>query len=179
MKNSKKTLQRLCINAILIALVVVFDILAVKLPNIKITFGGLPIIICAIIYGPLDGAVVGLCGSFIGQLFTYGLSITTPLWIIPAGARGIVMGLLFIAFKRIKAFPVLTLEIIISSIVVTALNTLATYLDGIIIGYDVRIVFVTTVIRFVIGIITAVIYSALTTVIIRATNHYSSKTTSA
>lgn len=173
LSKSNSPVLRLCTNAVLIALVLVFDLISIKFGNFKITFGGLPIILCAIMYGPLDGAIVGLIGSFLGQLFSYGLGITTALWILPAGLRGLVMGLLFIAFNKSQKFSVLTLEIIISSIVVTLANTAIIYLDSIILNYPSGIVLIQTIIRVISGILSAIIYSIIIKVLIDVVNRYS------
>ena len=166
--KSKDALLRLCTNAVLIALVVVFDMLSIRLGNdYKITFGGIPIILCAIIYGPVDAAIVGFLGSFIGQLFTFGIDITTPLWIMPAAVRGLVMGLLFIAFKKSTNVFVLTFEIIVSSIMVSLSNTLALYLVFLITtaqsdpNATYSFVLITFVMRIVMGIVSAIIYSVI------------------
>ena len=58
----------------------------------KITVDSLPILVAALLLGPLDGLAVGLIGSFLNQMLTYGLTVTTVLWILPAGIRGLVVG---------------------------------------------------------------------------------------
>lgn len=182
--KSKSALLRLCTNAVLIALVVVFDMLSIRLGNdYKITFGGIPIILCAIIYGPIDAAAVGLLGSFIGQLFTFGVDITTPLWIMPAAVRGLVMGLLFIAFKKSTNVFVLSFEIIVSSIMVSLANTLAMYIVFLITTAQTdpsatyTFVFITFIMRIVMGIVSAVIYSAIVQVILLAIKKVGKKQT--
>jgi ECF transporter S component (folate family) len=181
--NSRFTAQRLCTDAVLIALVVVFDIISIKIGNdIKITFGGLPIILCTLLYGIADGAIVGMAGAFIGQLFTYGLTATTVLWIIPSGVRALVIGLLFIAFKKSINPVLLTISTIISSIAVTFVNTGVMYIDSLVYHYPHGIVLITTIFRFVSGILSAVIYSAIICPILYAvkrhakSNRFSSET---
>lgn len=171
MKN-KKQIQKLCINAMLAALVVVFDLISIKMGQIKITFGGLPIIIAAIFYGPLSGMAVGLIGSFLGQLFSYGLGITTALWILPAGVRGLLLGLLFIMFKKSTKPQILTIEIILSSLVVSAINTAVIYLDSIIYAYPLEAFIANTIFRFISSVITAIIYTALVYVLIKVLKKY-------
>lgn len=181
LNNSKSNspLFRLCVNAVMAALFLVFDLISIKFGNFKITFGGLPIILTAVMFGPLDGAVVGLLGSFLGQIFTYGIGITTPLWILPAGIRGLVMGLLFIAFKRSKNLGVLTIEIIISSLVVTLANTGVIYLDSIILQYPSGIVLIQTALRAVSGILSAIVYSVIIKALMIVVDRYSDTHTKA
>lgn len=45
----------------------------------KLPLGALPIIIAAVQCGPLMGAAVGLTGTFLTQLITYGITPTTAL----------------------------------------------------------------------------------------------------
>ncbi len=171
-----KTTLRLCTNAILAAFFVILELVSLDMgPMIKITFGGLPIILSAIMFGPIDGMAVGFIGSFIGQLLEYGLSPTTILWVLPAAIRGLLMGMLFKLFKQSKNPFILGSEILISSLVVTILNTIITVLDGIIMGYPVEIALGVTVFRFISSIITAILYTLLVSVVIKAINIYPKK----
>lgn len=167
-ENTKNTLKTLCVQAVMIALFVVLDMLSLKMGNIKITFGGLPIILCAILYGPVSGMSVGLLGSFIGQLLSYGLSATTVLWILPAGVRGLTMGLLFLAFKKKESVPVLGAEIVATSLLVTVLNTLVGYLDSLIIGYPYALALAESLFRLASSVITAVAYTAVVPILLKA-----------
>ena len=57
----------------LIALYVVLSVLTpIKLQNFKFTFEALPVLIGALLGGPLDGLAVGGIGSFIYQLWFSG-----------------------------------------------------------------------------------------------------------
>lgn len=135
----KNYVGQLCFCSVLAAFCFVLDYCATLLNSVsgvfKLPLGALPIIIAAVQCGPLMGAAVGLTGTFLTQLITYGLTPTTVLWILPAGIRGVCMGLLFIAFKRSLETLPLTLEITISSVIVTAINTLVIYLDSVIYSY--------------------------------------------
>lgn len=159
-KTNAVSTKKLCFAAALAALFVVLDILSISIGNnIKITFGGLPIIIAAIYLGPLYGTVVGLIGSFFGQLFTYGLSPTTVVWIIPAGIRGLSMGLLFAAFRRNFNWVSVGVSILTSSLLVTVFNTFAIYIDSKVFGYySIAVVFGATVFRVISGILTSIAY---------------------
>ncbi len=166
-KNNK--VARLCINAVLAALFVIFELISLDIGNqIKITFGGFPIIISAVLFGPIDGMIVGFVGSFIGQIMEWGLTPTTILWVIPAAVRGLLMGILFKAFKKSEKPLVLGVEVLFSSLVVTALNTVITIIDATIMSYPSGITIGVTAFRFISSIITAVIYTILVSVIIKA-----------
>ena len=54
--------------------------LALDLNSIKITFESFPILLGALLFGPLDGLAVGFVGTLLYQLRRYGVSVTTPRW---------------------------------------------------------------------------------------------------
>jgi len=115
----------------LAAMYVVLGMVSVTLPTIKITFDSLPILVGAALFGPVDGLAIGLIGSFINQLFSqYGLTATTVLWILPAGVRGLLVGL----YAKKHSFSMTTHQTVfitvLSALVVTALNTLVMYIDS-------------------------------------------------
>lgn len=178
-KKENSPVMRLCTNAVLVALMFVFDIISIKVGNLKVTFGGIPIILSAILYGPVNAAAVGLLGSLLGQLFTYGLGPTTVLWILPAGVRGIVMGLLFIAFGKSCKFEHLVTEIIISSFAVTFANTVVMYLDGLIMKYPVQIVLYEIGVRLLISVITCVVYAVIIKCLTEVISKYLNKSNKA
>ena len=89
----KKLITRICVCAILAALYFVFDLISIKAGPFKLSVSGLPIILVAIIYGPLDAMIVGFTGAFLGQLLSYGFTPTTILWCLPAVVRGLFVGL--------------------------------------------------------------------------------------
>lgn len=155
--------KRLTTLAMLTAINVVLCILApVKLTNLKFTFEAFPILIAGIICGPIDGLIVGILGSTIYQiLFSgYGLMITTPLWVLPHAISGLVVGL-YSKKHNYSLTQKQTITIcILSSLLVTTLNTLAIYLDAKIFGYyTFAYVFGSIVFKIIAGIILAIIYA--------------------
>ncbi|MCR5066805.1 MAG: folate family ECF transporter S component [Erysipelotrichaceae bacterium] len=157
--------KKLTTLAMLIALYVVLSILTpIKLQNFKFTFEALPILIGALLGGPVDGLIIGGLGSFLYQLLFsgYGLTVTTPLWILPHAASGLVVGL----YARAKKFEYSYLEVvliaIISALLVTALNTLALYVDSKVFGYYTKaLVFGAIPLKILTGIILAVLFSLI------------------
>jgi ECF transporter S component (folate family) len=93
-KLNMKT-KRLVTNGLCVAVNVVLSTVAgLHLGPITISLSGLPILLGAMMFGPVDGAIIGLLGGFISQLLgPYGVSATTPLWILPPALLGLVMGL--------------------------------------------------------------------------------------
>lgn len=155
--------QRITTCAMLIAINVVLSILTpIKLANFKFTFEAFPILIAALLYGPIDGLIVGTLGSTIYQIFFsgYGLMVTTPLWILPHTISGLVVGI----YAKTNSFKLSNRQMIfitiLSALLVTGLNTLAIYIDSKIFGYySFAYVFGSIVIKIITGVILAIIYS--------------------
>ena len=125
---------------------------------IRISVDSLPIILGALLYGPAGGLLVGLVGSFLGQLLSYGLTATTGLWIAPAAVRGALIGL----YAQKKGYRLTTPQLIgvlcVTALIVTALNTLTMYLDSVAYGYySFAYVFGGLLTRFAAGLATALV----------------------
>lgn len=177
-KKKSYSVKRLCVEAMMVALYFAFDLLSTQLTpifsamfggNIRISLSGIPIIMAAVIFGPVSGAVVGLLGSFLGQMLGYGITATTILWVLPDCIYGLVIGLLFLAFKKKTDFLHFCPIIVVSSVMLTLLNTLSIYVDGKIYGYYSPAIFsVQLLSRITIGVITAVVLSILLPPILKA-----------
>lgn len=176
MQNKK--LRLLCLAAVMAAVYVGLDFLsesasAVFGGSMKISLSGLPVVIVAVCAGPLWGAVTGFIGEFIIQLWMYGLTPTTLLWVLPAVARGLVMGWLFRAFKKSTHPAILTVETVISSVVVTVLNTIGILIDQTIYGYSSYIAtFAKIPLRILTGAISAIIFALILPVVLRSLKKY-------
>ncbi len=159
----KKLITRICICAILSALYFIFDLISIKAGPFKISVSGLPVILVAILYGPIDAMIVGFTGAFLGQMVSFGFTPTTILWCLPALVRGVFVGL-FTKKLNIKERPItLIIIIIISSLLVTTINTVVMYIDSVIYNYySYAYIFGALFTRYITGIITAIIYSVLT-----------------
>ena len=159
---TKTNTKQLCFNAVMVALFVALEYVSIEFLNLKITFSGLPIILSSLYFGPAVGGLVGFLGSGLSQFIRYGFGPTTIIWILPAVLRGVTVGLLNSAFKKSRKPLVLTTEIIISSIIVTAANTVAIVADANFYGYAVPAVLsITTAFRFVSGVLTAIVFSVI------------------
>ena len=147
----------------LMALYVVLSIMTpVKVANFKFTFEAFPILVAGLLFGPLDGLYVGGIGSFIYQLLFsgYGITATTPLWILPHALSGLLVGL----YAKRKGFSFSFVETAfitsLSALLVTALNILALYVDSKLFGYySYALVFGNVILKIVVGIILSFIYS--------------------
>ena len=167
--------RRLTSLAMLIAVNVVLCILTpIKLGNFKFTFEAFPILVAAIAMGPIEGLIVGTLGSTIYQLFFsgYGLMPTTMLWILPHAFSGLIVGV----YAKKHNFKLnnkqLAFITILSSLIVTVLNTLAIYVDSKVFGYyTFSYVFGAIIIKIVTGIILASIYSLVISKLIKILQH--------
>ena len=129
--------RKLVVIAMMVAVYVVLNTVGtIRLGWINISVSALPIIVGALLYGPGGGLMVGLVGAFLGQLMTYGYELS----------RKQLVGVL-----------------IVTSLVVTLLNTGAIYLDSVIYGYyTYAYVFGKVGIRIVSGAVTAVAMAFVT-----------------
>ncbi len=151
--------------ALLIALNVVLCLFTpIRISNYKFTLEAFPVLVAGFMFGPLEGLIVGAGGSTIYQLLFsgYGITLTTPLWILPHAFSGWLVG--YIAER--KNFELSKKEIIItciiSAVVVTSLNTLALYVDSKVYGYySFALVFSVIPIKIIVGVLLASLYSLI------------------
>lgn len=171
----KRTISRICGDGMLLAMYIVLSTLTVRLtPNLQIAFTGLTVIMAVVLYGLPDAILIAALGSFIGQARgAYGLSITTPLWMIPPILRAVVFGIAYEIFlkKGIKLEDKKVLFIvfaIIAGLVTTIANTGAIFLDAMIFEYPVSMAVVESIFRFVSSILSSVFIALVTLPIIYA-----------
>lgn len=88
----KLSIKQVVTIAVMASLSTIFDLMLAK-GTIKISIHALPLIISGIIYGPFIGLLTGVVTGFISQIFTYGLSITTPFWLLAYASWGLISGL--------------------------------------------------------------------------------------
>ena len=133
MHNTKT--RQLALNAVLAAMCAALGYLSLDFGNLKITFESVPILIGALLFGGLDGAAIGAVGTLIYQLLRYGVTVTTPLWILPYVLCGLVVGL---GSARRDFHPSRwesTVFIVSGELLITLLNTVTLYIDSKIYGY--------------------------------------------
>lgn len=130
-----KTTRQLTIDGMLCAVCAVLGYIALDFGNIKITFESLPILLGALLFGPVDGMLIGGVGTLIYQLLRYGVSPTTLLWIVPYVVCGLVAGA---CSRKRDGGPDRrqTVALVVAAeLAVTLLNTLALFVDSKIFGY--------------------------------------------
>ena len=143
-KHSKFSAKRLAINAVLAALYFALSMLAVPVGGFKLTFEHLPVILCAVFFGPVDAVIVGALAEFMNQMLTFGFTPTTILWMAPAMFRGLSMGLCakfapntlgrkaLLEKKVPAAFLVCC---VVSGLICSLINTFTLYVDSKMFGY--------------------------------------------
>ena len=167
--NKKRfNIYTICMIALLTAMVVLLKrTIAIETPYFKFNFASLPIMLAAMLFGPVEGMVVGLLGEFIAQITgPYGLAPTTVLYVAPAAIRGVVVGLGAVwcrrTGKRIESRPVACYAICVAGAVFTTLgNTVSIWLESVMYHTEfmVHIPFLPG--RFATGIATAVIMTTV------------------
>ena len=163
--------RQLALDAMLCAMCAVLGYLAVDTGPVKVTFETLPILLGALLFGPLDGALIGVVGTGIYQLLRYGVSVTTLLWMAPYALCGLLVGLYakkhdFALNAKQTAFI-----IVLNEILITLLNTGVIYLDSRIYAYWFPgYISASLVVRFVLCIVKAAVFAAVLPVLIRAVN---------
>lgn len=170
--------KRLAMDAVMCALYVVLSMLAITVGGFKLTFEHLPVIICAVLFGPVDAVVVGGIGELTNQMMTYGFTPTTILWMLPAIFCGLLTGLgakLWDnklgknALLNEKAPMAFFLLCVVTALGCSLLNTFTLYVDSKMFGYySYAMVFGILWLRLAAGSISAVLMAAVTKPVIVA-----------
>lgn len=161
-----KIIKRLVSDGMLIGVYVVLTYLSFSIGNIKIGLGPLATILTALLYGPVDGLIVSILGELLNQFIKFGITLTTPIWIIAPAIRGLFIGLISYLYKRKdrdlmdnKVMYFITL--LIGALLTTLVNTLALYLDALIIGYPYTFVIIELFSRIGVGLLSSIIIGIL------------------
>ena len=146
-KGNPITTRRLAINAVLISMYVVLRFFNIPFGNsFRFTLAPFPVILCALLFGPVDGLLVGFLGEFLSQVLgPYGLTPTTLLWCIGETARGCTLGLCSVLFLRkwlvstdrpnLHQLALLLVCCILTGVLASFGQTFALYVDSKMFGY--------------------------------------------
>ena len=130
-----KNTKQLTINAMMAAMCAVLGYISLDMGNLKVTFESLPILISALLFGPVDGMIVGGMGTLIYQLLKYGVSATTLLWMAPYIICGLIVGF----YAKKKNFSLtngqIMMVVVLNELLITAMNTGVLYFDSKLYGY--------------------------------------------
>ena len=177
--KGKMATKRLAVNAVLIAIYVALRFFNIPFGNsFRFTLAPFPVILCALLYGPVDGLIVGLLGEFLSQVLgPYGLTPTTLLWCLGETLRGGSLGLCSMLFLRkwlssgLKArqTAILLLCCILTGVLASLGQTFALYVDSKMMGYyTYAMVFGVMVWRILVYILLSGIFGYLSLPIISA-----------
>lgn len=155
-------LKRMSALAFLVAIYILLSFLTFRTGNYSFSIASVVLLVTAILFGPIEGTIVCLLGEFVIQFVNYGPGPTTVIWMVGPAIRPLFLGFVAYGFarkgKRLEdSLPLFFLFAILSAWLVTLTNTLAIYLDALIIGYPFTFVLVETIIRALASTLTAVV----------------------
>ena len=156
-------------NAVLAAMCAVLGAMSIDFGNVKISFEALPVMIGALMFGPLDGFIIGSIGTFVYQILRYGFEVTTLLWVLPYALCGIVMGV----YAKKRGFELsgkqLSFIVALGCVLIFVINTGSLYIYSLVYQLNSLIFVVGALpVRILVCVINVVIYSALMPVLLKA-----------
>ena len=135
-KYQRTRTQQLVMDALLAAMCVVLGFMSIRIGNImKITLEEFPVIFAALMFGPVDGMTVAAVGIFLYQLLSYGITVTTALWILPFVVIGCIAGFYAKRANYNNSNKQILFIFLVCEVLVCLLNTGAIYADSKIYGY--------------------------------------------
>ena len=154
--------KRLVTVAVLIALYTVLSLFSANLGLIKLTFESFPVLVASLMFGWVDGLLVGAVGGLLNQMLTYGFTVTTLMWILPNAVRGLLVGLYAKKHGLDLTMKPTAGIVLATSLLVTALNTVALYIDSQIFHYPISLTVGAIALRFLSSVVMAAIYTLVT-----------------
>lgn len=127
--------KKLALDSMLAAMCAVLGYIALDFNSVKITFESLPVLLGALLLGPVDGLAIGGVGTLIYQLTRYGVSATTMLWILPYALCGLLVG--WSAQRRQFRLSGREVTALVTGgeVLITVLNTVTMFIDSKMYGY--------------------------------------------
>lgn len=173
MSKRKKQIIEIAVIGVMAALAIVLEKFSFPKGNsyLKFTFYGLPLMLVGCMYGGRVGIICAIVSSFISQLTSeYGLTPTTPLWMLAPIAWGGISGLTFYFLKRKNKLSNMFIVSFVTSIVATVLNTIAMLIEGMIYGgeyYSLANILVNLPPRLISMVILGIIYAFILWLLIK------------
>ena len=164
-----KSIRRIAFDGILIGLFLALGALRIRFGTfLEIGLGSLVLLVAALTLSPLDAFMIGTIGELLNQiLFSgYGLTPTTPLWVLPVALRGLILGLVAYVYRKkndnlVNHKVLYFVTVMGTALIISGLDTGILYLDGLIMGYPVQYTVAQTFIRFGTSQLTAVVVALL------------------
>ena len=134
MNNKKLAAMDISLCAVSIALHIILELfLTIRIGNdLKISLAALPFLIIAFVCGPVEGLISGLVGTFLSQLLTFGITITTPFWVIPYALQALTAGLIFRGFKCKITVKSIGVSVFLGGLAGVLFNLIGSYFDGVV-----------------------------------------------
>ncbi len=167
MKNKRNAAHTLCTLALLTAVMVLLTMtVSIKTPYFKLTLGSLPVVLAALLFGPLEGALVAVLGEFIAQILGYGLMPTTFIWIWPPAIRALIVGSAAMWMRRrgrrLEERPAVCYMVcVVGAVFTTVGNTVGMWLDSLFNRTSFAAAAFWVPSRFVSGIATAIVVATV------------------
>ena len=158
-----RIIYRLSLDSIMASLYFILTYLSIRIgKDFHITFASMMVVLSSLLFGLPDSLIIAGLGEFLNQTLTYGLMITTPLWILPPLSRALILSLVSMHYRKKKErlsdhIVIYFLSVILAGLSTSILNTAITFLDGYLMDYPVNFVLIKTLIRFLINILTGII----------------------
>lgn len=158
--------KRIAFDGMLAAVYFALSFLVADTGTFKFTFTSLAIVAAALIFGPLDACAVALVGELLYQVIIFGVTATTPIWLVPPVIHALLLGLCAKLLGRRQPLEEKTGLCFAACMACAAVNSLcntaALYFDSKIFGYyEYHMIFGVALIRILIGLGTALIVTAL------------------
>ena len=176
-RGSART-RRIALDGMLAAVYFALTLLTVTTGSLKFTFASLAFVMAALLFGPLDAMAVALVGELLYQVILYGITATTPIWLVPPVLHALRLGL-FAHFMGNRQRPLENrpaawyFACVDCGIVNAVFNTAALYFDSVIYKYyQFHLVFGLALVRAGVAIATAVVVATVSIPLARALRKY-------
>ncbi len=169
MSKKKSWILRITYDGLLAALCAVLgSVAAIDIGIAKLTFENVPVVIAGLLFGPVDGMLVGFVGIFLSQILRYGIDASTMLWVAPYVLSGLTVGLGALICRFRPKFWQLVVILIIDAVVVTGTNTVGLYIYYyFILQTPKETMFAAIPARLAVSVVKGILYAALMPLLIK------------
>ncbi len=159
---NRKKIKNISIASAMAALSIILELLSVRNEGSKISLYSLPLLFSGILFGPKIGLLAGFASGFISQVCLYGLSPTTIIWLVAPSLWGLLSGWLYHKLMH-NHFSLWNIAIVVIavSLSITGVNSLALYLDGLILHYPTPYIISMLGVRIFTALFLAIPYTAI------------------
>lgn len=168
--------RRIAVDGMLAALYFALSALIVNLRfplgDLQVRFTALALITAALLFSTFDACAVALIGELLYQLLFFGLSATTPVWLLPPVLHALLLGLSAAWIRRRVSAPrqnaAFFAACLVCGLLNAVFNTAALYVDSHVFGYyRADTFFVMALIRLGVGVLTAALTAGIAIPLVR------------